>query len=107
MRTLLRKLGVGVLAVVVGLAFAGTFGLAADQAWAQQGQSGVKPPAWASPQSNQVQPIASYGQAMSQSASSQSQGDSKRRGDGEAPGQGTDNPRGCASPPCRHLGQNK
>lgn len=104
MKTLLGKIGVGVLAAVVGLALTGVFGLATDQAWAQQGQSGANPPAWANPQSNQVQPISTYGQAMSQSASSQSQGDDKRRADGTAPGQGTQNPRGCASPPCRGLG---
>ena len=88
MRTLLRKIGHGMLVAVVTVSFAGAF----DLAWAKAKPNSNKPSV-TKPQSNKFPPITSFTQVSN-----------NRRDDGGAPGKGTDNPKGCASPPCRHHG---
>ena len=92
MRTLLRKIGFGLLVAVVTVSFAGAF----DLAWAKSDSDKPNKP---NPP-NQFPPISSFTQA-SNDANPPGKGG---RQDGDAPGKGSDNPKGCASPPCRHHG---
>ena len=85
MRTLLRKIGFGLLAAVVTVLFA----VAPDLAGAAE-KSNSNKPTLANPQSNQVQPISSFAQASNAKDKDKDKDKDKHKH------------KHCASPPCKH-----